>query len=213
MKNLALILTAIIFLSLPLYAIQPANAQQTSDADEHISVHEYSGGFRTYMNIGSFNASSGNYVGVDLSTSSTTRTYNEIEVQIVGATTGLAYDVRATRFAETFQLNNDDTYNITIIKHTPFYDDLTVSGEITIYHRLVALRTNPPSPSPIPTLKPTLSPTATPSPSPLPTPSITLTPSPTVPEFSWLAILPLFASLLFCVVLVSFRNKINKNTK
>jgi hypothetical protein len=206
MKDLALILTAIIFLSLPLYSMQSTNAQQTSDADKHISVHEYSGGFRTYMYIGSFNASSGNYVGVDLSTSSTTRrTYNEIEVQIVGATTGLAYDVRAIRFAETFQLNNDDTYNITIVKHTPFYDDLTVSGEITIYHRLVALRTNPPSPSPIPTLKPTLSPTAIPSPSPLPTPSITLTPSPTVPEFSWLTILPLFVSALFIAVKLRHR--------
>src|SRR5665647_2902206 len=38
-------------------------------------------------------------------------------------------------------------------------------------------------------------------------------PTPTVPEFSWLAILPLFLSLLFCVVLVRFKDRINKNTK
>lgn len=37
------------------------------------------------------------------------------------------------------------------------------------------------------------------------------TPTPTVPEFPWLMILPLFASLLFCVVLVRFRNRLNKN--
>jgi hypothetical protein len=48
---------------------------------------------------------------------------------------------------------------------------------------------------------------------PSPKPSATLTPSPTIPEFSWLAILPLFVSLLFCVVLVRFKDRINKNTK
>ncbi len=35
--------------------------------------------------------------------------------------------------------------------------------------------------------------------------------TPTVPEFSWLMILPLFVSLLFCVVLARFRNRLNKN--
>jgi hypothetical protein len=41
----------------------------------------------------------------------------------------------------------------------------------------------------------------------------TSAPTPTVPEFSSLMILPLFAFVLACVVLVSFRNRINKNTK
>ena len=41
----------------------------------------------------------------------------------------------------------------------------------------------------------------------------TPTPTQTVPEFSWLIILPLFAFILFCVVLVRLRNRINKNTK
>jgi hypothetical protein len=41
----------------------------------------------------------------------------------------------------------------------------------------------------------------------------TPTPTPTVPEFSCLIISPLFAFVLFCVVLVRFRNRINKNTK
>jgi hypothetical protein len=39
----------------------------------------------------------------------------------------------------------------------------------------------------------------------LPTPSITLTPSPTVPEFSWLTILPLFVSALFIAVKLRHR--------
>jgi N-acetylneuraminic acid mutarotase len=43
--------------------------------------------------------------------------------------------------------------------------------------------------------------------------SLTPTPTPNIPEFSLLVILPLFVSLLFCVVLVRFRNRINKNTK
>jgi hypothetical protein len=38
-------------------------------------------------------------------------------------------------------------------------------------------------------------------------------PVPSVPEFSWLMILPLLAFMLFCVVLVRFRNRINENTK
>jgi hypothetical protein len=41
----------------------------------------------------------------------------------------------------------------------------------------------------------------------------TPTPTPTVPELSCLTILPLFASLLVCVVLVRLRNTINRNTK
>jgi len=59
--------------------------------------------------------------------------------------------------------------------------------------------------NPLKSYSPVSSPTATSEPS--------STPTPTVPEFSWLIILPLFASLLFCVVLVRFRNKLNKNTK
>jgi hypothetical protein len=55
-----------------------------------------------------------------------------------------------------------------------------------------------PTPSPIPTSAP--SPTASPyTPSPSPSPIPTSTPS--VPEFSWLVILPLFLSILFVVVL------------
>jgi len=47
--------------------------------------------------------------------------------------------------------------------------------------------------------------------SPDPAQSQTPTPTPSVPEFSWLMILPLFAFVLFYVVLVRFRNRLNKN--
>ena len=48
---------------------------------------------------------------------------------------------------------------------------------------------------------------------PVSTPTITPTPTPTVPEFSWLMILPLFAFVLFSVIFVRLRNRVNKNTK
>ncbi len=74
-----------------------------------------------------------------------------------------------------------------------------------------------PSPSPAPTSQPTANQNNSPTQNPIATPSISPTanptPTPTVPECSWLAILSLFVSLLFCVVLVRFRNRINKNTK
>ena len=202
MRKKAMLLTAIVFLSLPLFALHIVNAQQTNSPDEHIAVQEFFGGFTSYQYPGSFNASSGNYVGVDLSVSSSDNHQWEIEVQIVGTTSGVVYDVRASGFAETFQINNDDTYNITLIKRSPFYVDLTVSGEITIYHRSVPLVTNPPSPSPVPTPKPTLSLSPYPSSSTTSdtSPSPNVSPSPTVPTF--LLVLTLTAVIIATIVAV-----------
>jgi hypothetical protein len=55
------------------------------------------------------------------------------------------------------------------------------------------------------------SPTPTPTQNPTPTPTSTLAPTstPTVPEFSWLAILPLFVSLLLIAVVLRYRKSIN----
>lgn len=60
-----------------------------------------------------------------------------------------------------------------------------------------------------PAKTPTPSPTASPTLTPSPTPSVTLTASPTVPEFSWLAIIPLMVSMLS--VAAVFRHR--KTTK
>lgn len=158
MRKKAILLTAIIFLSLPLSALHIINAQDLNSSDEFITVQHSFGGFETYLDVGSFNASSGNYVGINLFTSSKSTNYSQIEVKIVGANSGVAYDATANSFAQTFQINYNDTYSITIINFNAFYQDLTVSGEIIIYHHPIVLTTNQlsisPTPTPIPTNTP-----------------------------------------------------------
>jgi hypothetical protein len=122
------------------------------------------------LDAGSFNASAGNWVEFYLSTSSSNSKYSYIEVKVTGDNSGIAYDVTATSFVQTFQINRDDTYKITIIKLSPFYDDLTVSGEIIVHHYPMPLTTNLPSLSPVPAL--------TPSPSPIPFPTNSASPTP-----------------------------------
>ena len=207
MRKKALPLTTIIFLFLPLSGLHNVNAQQSNSPDEHISIQEFFGGFTSYQYPGSFNASSGNYVGVYLSVSSSDNHQWEIEVQIVSTTAGVVYDVRASGFAETFQINYDDTYNITIIKRSPFYVDLTVSGEITIYHHPVPLETN--SPSPASTPKPVFSPTPYPNSSSSPK----VDPTPTVPEFpSWTIPNLLILMVGSCLLVYHKRHKQDKTS-
>ena len=172
MKSKDLPLIAIILLSISLFSPH-ASAQQYDATDQHIPVNEYSGGGKFYFNIGSFNASSGDFVGIYLSTSSTNSNYSEIEVQITGKS-GIVCDERATSFAQTIQLLYDDNYSITIIKRTSFFMDLMVRGEIVVYHHPVPLVTNPPSPTPAPSATPshTLSPTSSPAPTSSSTTSI-----------------------------------------
>lgn len=178
MKKKIILLAITVFISLTVSSLNLIRAEQTIGVDEKIIVQKYSDGFGTYLDVGSFNASPGNYVGVYLFTSSSSTNYSEIEVQVVGQNSGTAFDVRATNFNQVFQINSDDTYKITIIKQSPFYDDLTVSGEIIVHHYPMVITTNQPSPSP------TL--TQTPSPSPIPTstnsasPIPLLSPSPTI---------------------------------
>jgi hypothetical protein len=170
-KKKIVLLSLIFFLSLALSILQPISAvDQTNGDDETITVQKYSGGFTTYLDAGSFNASAGNWVAVYLSTSSSNSKYNEIEVQVVGDNSGIPYDATAASFAQTFQIKRDDTYKITIIKLSPFYDDLTVSGEIIVHHYPMPLTTNLPSLSPVPAL--------TPSPSPIPSPTNSASPTP-----------------------------------
>jgi hypothetical protein len=171
MRKKIVLLSLIFFLSLALSILQPISAvDQTNGDDETITVQKYSGGFTTYLDAGSFNASAGNWVAVYLSTSSSNSKYNEIEVQVVGDNSGIPYDATAASFAQTFQIKRDDTYKITIIKLSPFYDDLTVSGEIIVHHYPMPLTTNLPSLSPVPAL--------TPSPSPIPSPTNSASPTP-----------------------------------
>jgi hypothetical protein len=208
MKNQAITLTIIFFVS-AICVIQSVNAQQ-SIQDQYFAVHEYSGGFRTYMPICSFNASIGNCVGIDLSTSGVDTSggkggYGMVEVQVVSSKSGVVYDKTASSFSETFQLNQDDTYNVTLIKQNPFYDDLTVTGQIALYYHTVPLSKINPTPSVTitATMEPTTNPTAS------PTTNLAVNPSPSVPEMSWFAILPLLLSM-FSVVMVLRLRRVKK---
>jgi hypothetical protein len=93
MRKKIVLLTLIVFFSLALSILQPIRADQTNGGDETIIVQKYSGGFGTYLDAGSFNASAGNWVEFYLSTSSSNSKYSYIEVKVTGDNSGIAYDV------------------------------------------------------------------------------------------------------------------------
>jgi hypothetical protein len=177
MRKKIVLLSILVFHFLALPTLHLLSADQTDGGDETITVQKYSAGLGTYFDAGSFNASAGNWVAVYLSTSSSKSKCSEAEVQVMGETSGIAYDVTATSFAQTFQIDRDDAYKITIIKHSTFYQDLTVSGEIIVHHYPMAQVANLSSLSPTSALTP--SPSSIPSPANSAAPSPMLSPSPT----------------------------------
>ena len=88
---------------------------------------------------------------------------------------------------------------------SPFIGDYYQPSNSSVF--VLTVQSKPVNPTPSPTT--TLTPTPTPTPSPINFgPTSSPTPSPSIPEFSWLAILPLFASLLFIAMVVKHRNRL-----
>jgi hypothetical protein len=96
------------------------------------------------------------------------------------------------------------------LAHT-FNETFSLNGLSSGSHNLVAKANAPATPNDILTAYSNISFSI----SAIVTPNSSTSPAPTttIPEFSRLMILPLFAFVLFCVVLVRFRNRINKNSK
>ena len=199
MKKLAITLF-ILFIVISL-AITSLVYGQYLAGDKDISVNFYSGGVTYYMSPDSFNASVGNFVGVYLSTSSSNYNYNKIEVQIVGSNSGIVYDATSTSFTETFELNQTDTYKVTIIKQTPFYANLRVTGDIIVYNHTVPITRS------TVTAKPT--PNQSDSNQSNSTNILTPTPTPSVPEFSYLTILPILLTIPIALAIV--RKRLQRN--
>jgi hypothetical protein len=139
--------------------------------DEHFVVQKVLGGFAGTVCVGSFNASNGYWV--ELNIASFSNDPYEVIVKITSANHGEIFHARGSTFTQTVSLYYEDSYNITIAKHA-FYSTVTVSGKIDVYHGELPAPTPTqiPSPtaSPTPTVTPypTLDPTITPSPSPAP---------------------------------------------
>ena len=132
----------------------PIVAPTPTPIDVNFVVQEYFGAFSGSRFIGSFHASPGDSVELDLTALSSDGYKREVQVQIQGANSGVVYDAVANNFFQTIQISSDDSYNITVIKRSPFYSDLTVSGEIIVHYNSGNQTTPTPSQNPNPQPQP-----------------------------------------------------------
>lgn len=170
----------------------------SSSQDERFVVQKTFWAFGGTYLIGSFSASSEDYIELNISSVNSDPHHPDdvyvVELDISSINHRTTY-VSGTRFTQIIPLNYSDTYTITAEKHQ-FWSSVTISGDVTVHHHSVSL--SPYTPSPFPTLKSTL--TAPPYPSSS-TNSNTSTPTPSIPKFSWLMILPLLFSAIVLIII------------
>jgi hypothetical protein len=101
--------------------------------------------------IGSFNANSGDYIVLNISSVNIDpdRPIDRwvVELDIISTKHGACY-VSDTQFSQTIMLNYTDYYTITAAKHQ-FWSSVRISGEVTVFHNPVPSVTNSLSPVPI----------------------------------------------------------------
>jgi hypothetical protein len=165
---------------------------------EHFIVQQTFWAFGGTYTIGSFSANSVDYIVLNISSVNVDPDRPDdhyiVELDIVSTKHGTSY-VSDTQFSQTIPLNYTDYYTITAEKHQ-FWSSVKISGDLTVYHNPVPLVTD--SPSPILTPEPTVFSTPNPSNSS----NSNISPSPEVPEFPLLAILPLFIVALSTIVIL-----------
>ena len=88
--------------------------------DEHFDIQKVLGMFAVNESIGSFNATNGYWIELDISATSDDPYERKIILEITSAHHGVIFDVTANKFTQTVNLDYDDDYNITIVKHNPF---------------------------------------------------------------------------------------------
>ena len=97
---------------------------------EHFPIYEVLGGFSNFF-VGSFNASDGYWIELDLSSQSTNGESFVVYVTILSANHGTIFSGKGNEFSQTVDLDYQDVYNITIAK-SPFYISVRLNGTIDV---------------------------------------------------------------------------------
>jgi hypothetical protein len=97
---------------------------------EHFPIYEVLGGFSKFF-VGSFNASGGYWIELDLSSQSTNEESFVVYLDILSANHGTIFSAKGTEFSQTVYLDYDDVYNITVAK-SPFYSSVRITGTIDV---------------------------------------------------------------------------------
>jgi hypothetical protein len=125
------VLTLLLFLISAVAGVQFVTAAEDSRLasapihDEHFVVQKVLGGFAGTVCVGSFNASNGYWV--ELNIASFSNDPYEVIVKITSANHREIFHARGSTFTQTVSLYYEDSHNITIAKHA-FYSTVTVSG-------------------------------------------------------------------------------------
>jgi len=101
--------------------------------DEQFIIHEVVGGFSNFF-VGSFNASDGYWIELNISSYSTNNEPSSLYLDILSANHGKIFSGRGTEFSQTVYLDYEDVYNITIAK-IPFYSNVRINGKIDVFHQ------------------------------------------------------------------------------
>jgi hypothetical protein len=102
--------------------------------DQHFVVGKAMGMFAVATDIGSFKASTGYWVKLDISVNSNDPYKREVRLEIASADHGIIFKGTGNKLNETVTLDYNDIYNITIFKDAPFYTTIWTRGTIDVYH-------------------------------------------------------------------------------
>jgi hypothetical protein len=97
---------------------------------ERFFIHEVLEGFSNHF-VGSFNASEGYWIELDLSCSSTNGESFVVYVDVLSANHGTVFSAKGTEFSQTVYLDYEDVYNLTLAK-SPFYSSVRINGTIDV---------------------------------------------------------------------------------
>ena len=135
MSTLILLLVlSFVFVSLPLIGMVKAESNSLVTVnDEHFIIQEVLGGFSNFF-VGSFNATNGYWIELNLSSTSTSNDPFLVYLDILSANQGVIFSAKGTKFSQTVYLDYEDVYNITIAK-SPFYGSVRINGIIDVFHQ------------------------------------------------------------------------------
>ncbi len=98
--------------------------------DERFFINEVLDGFSNLF-VGSFNASDGYWIEIDLSAHSTNSEPFIVYLDVLSANHGSIFSAKGTEFSQTVYPDYEDVYNITIAK-SPFYSSVRLNGIIDV---------------------------------------------------------------------------------
>lgn len=129
-----LLVLSFVFVSLSLIGtVKAENNSLVTVNDEHFIIQEVLGMFRNFF-AGSFNATTGYWIEINLSSSSTSNDPFLVYLNILSANHGTIFSAKGKEFSQTVYLDYEDVYNITIAK-SPFYSSVRINGIIDVFHQ------------------------------------------------------------------------------